>query len=106
MLFSFEGKTVGNLEAMSWKSACDCALVAIKMSLPERENWKSLTAVEPMVFVSLTAKLRLGCSQSDERVGNGASPQKLPDAPECTHLSLMYLTIKFVLLVMLASKRS
>ena len=60
MLFSLPGKTVGNFEAMSLKSASLCALVAIRMSLPERENWKSSTAVGPMVFVSLTAKLRLG----------------------------------------------
>ena len=86
---STRGKTVGKAEATWSSSALLAALVETKMSLPERENWNSLTVVELMVFASLTAKLRLGCSQSEESVGKGVSPQKLPDAYPCTHVSLM-----------------
>ena len=68
-------------------SASPAGFVVTKMSLPARENWNSLTAVEVSVFVSLTAKLRLGWSQSEERVGNGVSPQKLPAASPCVQVS-------------------
>jgi hypothetical protein len=61
----------------------------MRMVLPARENWKSLTAVEETVVASLTAKLCEGCDQSELMVGKPVSPQKLPAALPCVQVSLM-----------------
>src|ERR1051325_4035352 len=86
---STRGKTVGIKEATFSLSASPDGLVVMKMSLPARENWNSLTAVEVNVLVNLTEKLELGWSQSEDRVGNGVSPQKLPEATPCVQVSFM-----------------
>src|SRR5262249_4868380 len=89
MLPSPCGKTVGIFEAISSSSALESGDVVMMMSLPAIENWNSLTAFDVSVFVNLTAKLWPGWLQSDARVGYGESPQKLPEAARCVHLSLM-----------------
>src|SRR5262249_17741379 len=82
------GKTVGIFEAISSSNAL-VSFSVMMMSLPAIENWKSLTAFEEKVFVNLTAKLWLGWLQSEDNVGYGESPQKLPEAVLCVHFSFM-----------------
>src|SRR5215207_6731087 len=89
MSSAFFGKTVGIFDAISCWSASVSGELVMMMSLPAIENWNSLTALEVIVLVNLTAKLWLGWLQSDAMVGYGASPQKLPEAPRCVHFSLM-----------------
>src|SRR5947207_15011741 len=51
------------------------------------------------------ARLWLGWSQSELKVGNGESPQKLPAALRCVHVSFVYLTSRLTFFVMLMSPR-
>jgi len=76
------------------------------MRLSEKENWKSFTAVEPMVLLKRATAMRLGWLQTSERrdVPESAPHPELPVAggPKVL-LSWTYRNISFKLGVRLTS---
>src|SRR5260370_19161290 len=78
------------------------------MRLPDQENWKSLTAVLPMVVVSFPTALLPGWFQESESAGKSLSPHS-PAASsawrELIHESCVNRIIRGFFLVMFQSPR-